>query len=660
MTAAQPRWRLAAGALLTLAYVVSGKLGLMLAFLHASATAVWPPAGLALAGFLLLGPRLWPFVLAGAFLVNQTTAGSTATSLAIASGNTLAGLWGASLVERFARGDRAFEQPKSLFRYVAFALLSTALSASVGVASLALGGFLDLSQWGSIWLTWWIGDTGGTLIVAPLVLLWIGDARLRWTRAQLGELALLLSALVLLAQLLFGRGSPLAESHHPLAFLVAPILVWAAFRFGPRETVSANFLFAGAAVVGTLRGLGPFAQRGPNVSLLLLQAFLCVTAVLGLALAAAVLEQKRQQEAVRLAEEQLRLLERQRSGEALRNGEAQLAEAQAIAHIGSWSWERATDRISWSAELYRIFGLSPSETPLNSSAYLSVVHPDDRELVRASGARSLQSGEPFAVEHRIVRPDGTIRWVHGRGRRLLGDHEPTGMLGTAQDITDRKRAELVMSEFIANAAHELRTPLTTMAGIAELLATFRRQLDETQIEEHCEMLRRQGERARYLITGLLNLSRVEQGLMGVEMQPVRLRHVAQSALDAVPAPSQKQVQLAVPGELEASADPMRLEEILVNLLTNAYRYGGRQVVLEAAGAEDVLLAVCDDGDGVPEALLPTLFEPFTRGLGHQKIEGSGLGLTIARRLAVAMGGGLSYEPGRPRGARFVVRLQRAG
>src|SRR6266508_5383529 len=116
------------------AYFGAGKFGLMLASVHASATAVWAPTGNAVAAFLLLGYRVWPGVLIGAFLVNITTAGSVVTSAGIAVGNTLEGLIGALLVNAFAGGCRAFERPQSIFKFALLsAVLGTAVSATFGV-----------------------------------------------------------------------------------------------------------------------------------------------------------------------------------------------------------------------------------------------------------------------------------------------------------------------------------------------------------------------------------------------------------------------------------------------------------------------------------------------------------------------------------------------
>src|ERR1700716_1048763 len=153
----------------TAVYMIAGKIGLSLASVNASATAVWPPAGIALAAFLVLGYRVWPGILLGAFLVNLTTTGIVSSSIAIAVGNTLEGLLGAYLVTRFANGRHVFERPPDVFKFAALAAVtSPVVAASVGLTSLFLTGNAAWTALGSIWLTWWLGDAGGVLIVAPL------------------------------------------------------------------------------------------------------------------------------------------------------------------------------------------------------------------------------------------------------------------------------------------------------------------------------------------------------------------------------------------------------------------------------------------------------------------------------------------------------------
>src|SRR5205807_6155978 len=153
--------------LLTLVYFIAGKFGLMLASLHASASPVWPPAGIALAALLVLGYRAWPAIFVGAFLVNLSTAGNVATSLAVATGNTLEAICGAWLVNRFAGGTAAFERYQNVFRFAVAILFGTAVSPSIGVTSLALAGFAPWQDFGPIWLTWWLGDFSGAVIFTP-------------------------------------------------------------------------------------------------------------------------------------------------------------------------------------------------------------------------------------------------------------------------------------------------------------------------------------------------------------------------------------------------------------------------------------------------------------------------------------------------------------
>ena len=275
-------------------YLIAAKLGLKLAFVHVSATAVWPPTGIALAAFLVFGYRVCPGVFAGAYLANVTTEGTVATSLGIAAGNTLEGLTGAYLVNRFAGGTHAFDRPQDVFKFAVLAgMLSTMVSATVGVTSLALGGSATWADWGAIWLTWWLGDVVGALKVAPLLVLWLTNPRVQWQRGQVREAACLVLCLVVVGQVVFGGWTPLKAKDYALAYLCIPILVWVAFRFGQREAVTATVLLSGIALWGTLRGFGPFARGTPNESLLLAQAFIGITVLLAMAFAAVVAERNR-------------------------------------------------------------------------------------------------------------------------------------------------------------------------------------------------------------------------------------------------------------------------------------------------------------------------------------------------------------------------------
>src|SRR5215470_5880505 len=170
---------------ITVVYFVAGKVGLdFFGLLNPSASAVWPPTGVAIASLLLYGYRAAGAVFVGAFLVNYATAGGVLTSLGIAAGNTLEGAAAAYLVARFARGPAAFERARDLAHYAALAaVLSTALSATIGVAILTIAGLAAPAAFGGVWLTWWLGDATGAILVAPLLVLWFRDRRLSAARA---------------------------------------------------------------------------------------------------------------------------------------------------------------------------------------------------------------------------------------------------------------------------------------------------------------------------------------------------------------------------------------------------------------------------------------------------------------------------------------------
>jgi diguanylate cyclase (GGDEF)-like protein len=281
-------------------YFVAGKLGLKLASVHASATAVWPCTGIALAAFLTLGYRVWPAILAGAFLVNLTTAGSVATSIGIAVGNTLEGVVGCYLVIRFAGGRHAFERAQDIFKFGLLAgMVSTTVAATFGITSLDLSRFADWAMYGSIWCTWWLGDAVGAVVVTPFLLLWKENPRLNWTREQIIELAFLYLGLFSTGWIVFGGRFHSALKNYPLEYLCIPFLIWMAFRYGRREAATAICVLSAIATWGTLHGFGPFSRESQNTSLLLLQAFMGITALTTLAFAAEVTEHKRADEYVR-------------------------------------------------------------------------------------------------------------------------------------------------------------------------------------------------------------------------------------------------------------------------------------------------------------------------------------------------------------------------
>lgn len=275
----------------------------------------------------------------------------------------------------------------------------------------------------------------------------------------------------------------------------------------------------------------------------------------------------------------------------------------------------------------------------------------------------------ITVPVRSERGTTTLFVVSGSFTPLFGSDEVERLrqhaviIGVALDrvhLTEElRRLDMARREFLANAAHELRSPLTTIVGISSTLSNRRSVLPQEKWAAGIEAVNRQGQRMRLLVNNLLDLSQMEQGRLNVEFKPVGLAAAAQTTLETSPPPDGKSVDVAIEPNLTVVADPMRLDQILTNLLTNAYRYGGDRISVEAWDRSgDIVLIVSDDGPGVAPELVPHVFDPFARGTDGKK-EGSGLGLAIVRRLAEAFGGDVTYEPRRPQGARFLLHLRRA-
>jgi len=273
-------------------YFAAARLGLQFAYVDRSVTTVWPPTGIALAAFVLYGYRVWPAILVGAFVANVTTAGSALMSLGIATGNTLEGLLGAYLVNRFARGGRVFDRVRDIFRFVALAaLLSTMVSATIGVAVLVVSATRELGDAPRIWLTWWLGDAVGAIIFAPVLILWIGiKPAPKFSASQNLEALAAALATALVTFAIFGGVFP--ERHYALTVLLWPVLIWVAFRFTPRESATAILIISLVAILQTLHGFGPFARLSRSESFVLLQVWTGITAVTALVLAAVVAAQR--------------------------------------------------------------------------------------------------------------------------------------------------------------------------------------------------------------------------------------------------------------------------------------------------------------------------------------------------------------------------------
>ncbi len=284
-------------------YFALAKGGLALASIHPSATPIWPPTGVALAAVLLWGYRIWPAIFTAAVIVNATTAGSVATAIAIATGNSLEAVVGAYLINRWSSGCNTFSTPNSVAKFALICfVIATPISASIGLTSLATAGYIERTNFANAWVTWWLGDVTGALVIAPVIVLWASSHYHAFNRNEFLETVGVLATAAAVGLIAF---SPLIEqtpSRDPLGFLAILPMLWAALRRGPRDTATVALVLAGITIWGTLTGGGPFTTADLNVSFLLVLMFLISITVPSLLLSADVDVRKKAEESLRRAQ----------------------------------------------------------------------------------------------------------------------------------------------------------------------------------------------------------------------------------------------------------------------------------------------------------------------------------------------------------------------
>jgi PAS domain S-box-containing protein len=278
-------------ALLAALYVGTAQLGLWLDAVGGFATAVWPPTGLALVALVLGGMRLWPGVALGAFLVNTWAGAPRLVAAGMAVGNTLEAVVGTVLLAHVVRFRPALDRLRDVVGLLGVAVLSTLVSATVGVTSGWLGGAIPAATTFEAWRTWWLGDMNGDLVVAALLFTWSARPASPLASRPLLEGGGLLLAVTALGLLVFGR--PLGVDIVDFSYLFFPVLIWAALRFGPPGASAATALVSALAIWGTAQGRGPFTGPTFHESVLALQAFMSIVAATVLVLAAVVAERAR-------------------------------------------------------------------------------------------------------------------------------------------------------------------------------------------------------------------------------------------------------------------------------------------------------------------------------------------------------------------------------
>jgi PAS domain S-box-containing protein len=604
-------------------YVGAAKLGLALSVAHGVITPVWAPTGIALASMILFGRRVWPAILVAAFVANATSGASIPVALAISVGNTLEAVVGSALLAR-ARFRPALDRVRDVMALILLgAVVSTAVSATIGVTTLWVGHDLT-SSYGFSWFLWWTGDAMGDLVVAPfLLVLFTAPLRSIVPRPRRVEAAALLVLLAGMSAFVFLAG------YWRYPHLIFPLFIWATLRFRQVGAVSSSIVVAAIAIAGAVSGNMPLGGAGPTEVVLILEGLLAATTVSVLILGAVIAERA--------------------------DAEDRLAEAQEVAHVGSWSWDINADRVTWSAELYRLYGIAEG-SPMAYESFLGAIHADDRERTRRAVEQALVDAMPFALDHRAITPDGRVRWLHARGRVILDTSgSPARMLGTGQDITERKQLDELRDAILSAVSHELRTPLTAIIGFAQTLKE--RTLEPTLRTTLIEQVFAQAQRLEQLLADLLDLDRLRHGFVRPRFAQTDIAYLV---AQVVAAHRHDTHPIALRTELaHAEVDAPKVERIVDNLIVNAMHHtpSGTEITVRVEPATGgIVIGVDDRGPGVPREHHEAIFEVFNRGARPDHVAGTGIGLSLVAQFTALHGGRAWVQENTGGGASFRVFL----
>lgn len=431
-------------------YFFTAKIGFAFALQPGPVSALWMPNSILLAALLLVPKRSWWIVLLAAFpahLASEVQSGvPTLISLLLFLSNSVQALIGAVGISYFVEGHLRFDRFRDLAIFVFFgAFLGPFVSS-----------FLDIGAWrySSYWEIWRIrffSNVLAAITLIPVIVTW-ANADIRGAfKASFGrwiEVGILTVGLFVVGLVVFSS-VPLADNTPWLLYSPLPFLLWATVRFGPLGASTSLLLVMFMAILGAAHGQGPFVGNSSAYNALSIQGFLIVISVPLLALAAVIQE-------------------RFRAEEATRRNEERLAMAMTAARMGTWEWDIEANTSTWSDETKRMFGLSPNDPETSTEEFYSMIHPEDRLLVEQAVNRAVSEGSPYEAEFRIAQPDGSVRWVRGRGKVLCDEAgKPRRMIGLNADITERKQAEeaLRLSEARLARTEDFSLVMVTHVGL---------------------------------------------------------------------------------------------------------------------------------------------------------------------------------------------------
>lgn len=369
---------------------------------------------------------------------------------------------------------------------------------------------------------------------------------------------------------------------------------------------------------------------------------------------------------------------RKRMEAALRESEARLKRSQEIAHLGSWELDIGTNQLTWSDELYRIFGLEPQEFGATYDAFLDHIHPDDRFAVNEAYMGSIKEGRlSYEIEHRVIRKaTGEIRYVHEKCNHIYNSSgQIIRSVGMAHDITGRKQVEIELlrrtdelaaankelEAFSYSVSHDLRSPLTTIQGFTNLLLENYSGILEETGRGFIAHIRNATDKMTTIIDDLLKMARISK--LEMNCNKIDLSPVARSVVDELrKSEPQRNVIVNIAENMTAIADPGFIDITLTNLIGNAWKYTSKNSDAQIdVGVMNIrnekVFYVRDNGAGFDMRFVHKLFLPFERLHTENEFTGTGIGLTIVQKIIHRHGGRIWAESEPGKGSVFYFTLE---
>lgn len=432
-------------------YFFTAKIGFAFALQPGPVSTLWMPNSILLAALLLVPRRSWWMVLLAAFPAHVAPEVQNGVPVVIFLllfvSNSLQALIGAIGISYFVKGRLRFDSFNDLVVFVFFgAFLAPFLTSFLDI------GAMGYSSYWEIWRIRFFSNVLAAIMLIPVIVTWARADLKAAFRAPPGrwvEVAILTVSLFVVGLVVFSNQPVVADKTPWLLYSPLPFLLWATVRFGPLGASTSLLLVMFMAILGAAHGQGPFVGNSSAYNALSIQGFLIVISIPLLALAAVIQE-------------------RLRAEEAARRNEERLAMAMTAARMGTWEWDIEKNTATWSDETKRIFGLSPDDPETSSEEFYSMIHPGDRAFVEQAVNRAVSEGTPYEAEFRMPRPDGSVRWVRGRGKVLCDEAgKPVRMIGLNADITDRKQAEeaLRLSEARLARTEDFSLVMVTHVGL---------------------------------------------------------------------------------------------------------------------------------------------------------------------------------------------------